>query len=140
MTVIAAEPEAHKLYSCYMCKLRKPRELFSPDKSRRLKIMSRCKACQNHATTERQRKKYQSDPAYRELKNSQSRKHYADLSIRHQFKARAATRYAIQSGKLIRPKTCENCAILCKPNAHHPDYSKPLSVMWLCLFCHRKIH
>jgi len=24
--------------------------------------------------------------------------------------------------------------------AHHPDYSKPLEVIYLCVYCHHKLH
>lgn len=43
-----------------------------------------------------------------------------------------ATRY----NKLVRPKICSKCGIKCKPDAHHPDYHKPLEVVWLCKTCH----
>jgi len=68
--------------------------------------------------------------------------------------------YAIRSGKLFRPETCEICGkkpIKTFKNrwlnktvevpyhnpgivAHHPDYNKPLDVVWVCRKCHSKIH
>lgn len=47
---------------------------------------------------------------------------------------------AIRNGKLKRPEACEVCKTKCKVQAHHPDYSKPLEVMWLCVSCHAKEH
>jgi hypothetical protein len=47
---------------------------------------------------------------------------------------------AIATGKLIRPKACQRCGRACKPVAHHPDYSQPLAVEWVCGICHRIIH
>jgi hypothetical protein len=44
---------------------------------------------------------------------------------------------AIRRGKLVRLTFCESCYIDCKPDAHHPDYSRPLFVRWLCKKCHR---
>ena len=51
---------------------------------------------------------------------------------------------AIRTGALVRPDVCENCG---HPsggvgliNAHHDDYSKPLSVRWLCGSCHKRVH
>lgn len=63
--------------------------------------------------------------------------------IKHPERRRAnqAVRYALETGKLIRPDTCEKCGKACKPDAHHDDYSKPLEVLWLCPGmggCHRK--
>lgn len=45
---------------------------------------------------------------------------------------------AIRSGKLVR-QPCEKCGEV-KSQAHHDDYSKPLSVRWLCVKHHREHH
>jgi hypothetical protein len=49
--------------------------------------------------------------------------------------ARAAVKNAIKRGELIR-RPCRDCG---DPNteAHHPDYSKPFEVVWLCKPHHR---
>ena len=46
----------------------------------------------------------------------------------------------LRTGKLERPNTCSLCGKTCKPQAHHPDYSKPKEVIWLCVKCHAFIH
>lgn len=45
---------------------------------------------------------------------------------------------AIRSGKLIR-QPCEVCGGA-RAQAHHDDYSKPLSVRWLCQVHHSEYH
>jgi len=52
--------------------------------------------------------------------------------------AQGAVAYAILTGNLTRPSTCELCGRVRKIDAHHPDYTKQLSVMWLCRPCHIK--
>ncbi len=54
------------------------------------------------------------------------------------MRARQKVYRAKMSGKLL-PQSCEICG--CEENiqAHHPDYKKPLDVMWLCPVDHRKI-
>ncbi len=47
---------------------------------------------------------------------------------------------SIKDQKLIRPGCCEDCGDECKPHGHHPDYSKPFEVEWLCVKCHMKAH
>lgn len=54
---------------------------------------------------------------------------------------------AIQKGILHRPSVCEVCDKNCAPangrpqiEAHHDDYSKPLTVRWLCRKCHFQWH
>jgi hypothetical protein len=49
-----------------------------------------------------------------------------------------ATQRAIISGKLIK-QPCLFCGSL-KVQAHHPDYSKPLDIVWLCKSCHKRLH
>lgn len=59
-------------------------------------------------------------------------------------RAHYCVRYAIRTGKLIRPLECTRChSVVCPTrdgksgfHAHHKDYSKPLEVEWLCAFCH----
>jgi len=40
---------------------------------------------------------------------------------------------------LLIPKPCEICGAK-ETEKHHPDYSKPLSVIWYCRPCHLKKH
>jgi DNA-directed RNA polymerase subunit RPC12/RpoP len=54
-------------------------------------------------------------------------------------KARSKVQDAIRRNKLIR-KPCQRCGSKINIQAHHPDYSKPLLVVWLCADCHRKLH
>src|SRR5580698_1884754 len=43
-------------------------------------------------------------------------------------------------GKLVRPSSCQRCGRISAIHAHHHDYSKPLDVEWLCIYCHELIH
>lgn len=57
------------------------------------------------------------------------------------YKARNKVNTAIRNGKLIPSTTCSICGKETKDiHAHHPDYSKPLEVQWLCTECHGKAH
>ena len=46
----------------------------------------------------------------------------------------------LRNGTLHRPDFCSCCNKACKPQAHHPNYNKPLEVQWLCEGCHKKFH
>lgn len=50
--------------------------------------------------------------------------------------ARSRTNYAIKTGKIKRPDRCSECLKLCKPDAAHLNYEKPLEITWLCRQCH----
>jgi hypothetical protein len=51
--------------------------------------------------------------------------------------ARVITKMAMQSGRL-KPQPCMICGA--KSEAHHPDYSRPLDVVWLCRKHHMETH
>ena len=74
-----------------------------------------------------------------------SEKYYATertRSARYQRRNRVKVRVrrrvwaALKAGRLVRPDHCVNCGLVCKPEAHHPDYKKPFEVEWLCRPCH----
>lgn len=47
---------------------------------------------------------------------------------------------ALHNGKIDRPDRCSKCFCEEKLHAHHPDYNKPLEVIWLCRSCHEILH
>lgn len=66
------------------------------------------------------------------------------MSSRRRIRQRAkhAVLRAVRSGRLHRPVDCSRCGdIPRRPvHGHHPDYSKPLQVEWLCQRCHADEH
>lgn len=54
--------------------------------------------------------------------------------------ARKVLQGAIAAGKMVRPDHCTRCGLIGKPEAHHPDYKKPLEVRWVCKLCHSLLH
>ncbi|WP_143324344.1 hypothetical protein [Caulobacter sp. FWC2] len=61
-----------------------------------------------------------------------------DDDFQRKLAVRAQTRRAIRSGHLVR-QACEVCGAS-DVEAHHDDYSRPLSVRWLCTTHHREHH
>jgi hypothetical protein len=57
---------------------------------------------------------------------------------RQRANTRAYANVYQRRGKLV-PKPCERCGNP-KVQKHHPDYSQPLQVRWLCVECHRDVH
>ena len=49
-------------------------------------------------------------------------------------------KWAVESGKMIKPKKCNDCLKRKRLFGHHPDYNKPLEVIWVCMDCHMKRH
>lgn len=58
------------------------------------------------------------------------------------YAAHLLVKKALYRGELTRPRLCEDCGILPDHTlqGHHEDYSKPLSVVWVCTSCHGKRH
>lgn len=81
---------------------------------------------------------YMRDPAKRARRNELARQRSADPANRDRIEARRAVRYALLRGEITR-LPCEVCGET-KSEAHHPDYSKPLLVVWLCRPHHREQH
>jgi hypothetical protein len=55
--------------------------------------------------------------------------------------AQRLVRKAVAIGEIVPAAECSDCHVaLSKLQAHHPDYSMPLNVVWLCCVCHRRRH
>ena len=53
----------------------------------------------------------------------------------------AVVHRAVRRGEVVKPEVCEVAG--CERvdiEAHHPDYSRPLQVVWVCRTHHRAIH
>lgn len=48
--------------------------------------------------------------------------------------------YGIRIGFVEKSSICTICKKEGEIEGHHPDYSKPLEVVWVCVECHSKFH
>lgn len=83
------------------------------------------------------RKEYYSLPENKKRQSELAKKYRNDPQLRMKHEARWQVARAIKKG-ILKRQMC-NCGNL-KTEAHHPDYYKPLEVIWLCINCHRKEH
>lgn len=61
-----------------------------------------------------------------------------DMKRKHSMRNKVCR--ALKMGKLIKASECSLCGVQEKLQAHHKDYSNALSVIWVCIPCHKKIH
>ena len=63
-------------------------------------------------------------------------------NLRHPDRAKARNRITslLSRGKIIKPTACKKCGKSGPVEAHHPDYRKPLYVIWICKPCHLQAH
>ena len=119
------------MYRCYLCKIIKPYASFYKDKHSKRGITTRCKNCDGERA--RNRERYNKRRGY----FMGYQKKYTE-SYPEKVEARIAARKAVKSG-FIKIEPCTACGSL-KVEGHHPDYSKPLEVMWLCSKHHQRLH
>lgn len=55
---------------------------------------------------------------------------------RQKHKDRLRAHNMAARAELTAPERCEGCGAVKPLDKHHPDYSKPLLVLWLCKPCH----
>ena len=84
------------------------------------------------------REAYRLTDAYKESHHRANDKYRAFHPERD--KARNAVNNAIRDGRLIPWPVCAVPECNCTPEAHHPDYSRPLDVVWLCDGHHKATH
>ena len=79
---------------------------------------------------------YQETDAYRESAALAKKRWAASNRVRR--KAQIALNNAIRDGRLTK-QPCHVCGEL-EAEGHHPDYSAPLDVVWLCSRHHAQLH
>ena len=87
----------------------------------------------------RRRPKYKAlDKLWHQQHPKQRRAHRLKWEAQNRDKRKAewTVSNAIRDGKLLRPSQCSQCGATGDIEAHHPDYDKPLDVVWLCIPCH----
>ena len=157
---------------CIRCGKEKPLDMFYRNCDRKDGRLERCKACvqeyERSSSGVARRKKWQRSnkgqlarvrnkptpehareltQKYRETDKGKKTdtKYHARYKGKHpkRIQAGTAVMHAIQSGKIVKPSTCEICG--CEHyyiHGHHKSYEPEhwLDVVWVCPSCHKKIH
>lgn len=125
-------PNSYQCKACQSAQQKAYRQNLSQDKKDKLTLSFRRYAENNREKIRIKSRKYI------------SRK---DVRERHDFlldpvKKRAGEllRNAVHAGKIVKPDSCQECGQAGMIHGHHADYSKPMSVEWLCGICHGKRH
>lgn len=113
---------------CTLCKRTLPAERFGFRSIASLRRKSRCRDCARVWF----RAAYKIGKYRHKLKPRQKER------AEYKQRAKQILENAVKSGKLKR-RPCIVCRNS-KADGHHPDYSKPLEVIWLCRACHMKEH
>lgn len=152
---LAMHPQFTPLKTCTHCGEMKPLGEFHHDICRPDGHRSSCRVCDQA----KQRAKYAANPEYhRDLARIRAERHPGRDAERAKRRERWRTRFksapeklaanlmlrdAVHYGSVVKPAICQGCGKECsgrRLHGHHPDYSKPLEVLWLCHSCHRLLH
>lgn len=149
---MVSEGVAPEKLECLKCrKIKSSVEFFSNkrDGAKRFFLSNWCRECSSKRakgyrdSSTKPRKKWKPTtpvPEYveREYVRREFMRHKNDTVKRL---AHSRLRYAVISGRLIRPKRCSKCQKTSnRIHGHHKDYTKPLDVEWLCHQCHTDEH
>ncbi len=135
---------------CFKCKTRKSINDFYRHSGMTDGRLGKCKACTiidsekriaikkhdpNWVEYERARCRAKADKYRKPYRNSAYSKKW-DQSHRIEKRAQCQAQRAVKRGSIKIKHRCERCGNKCKLQKHHPNYSKPLEVVWLCSGCH----
>lgn len=151
--------------TCFKCGHRRPIGDFYKHKMMADGHLNKCKECTKQDTKENRDAKieyykrydawrFKNDPKvkarhaiYRMTENyAKSSSASKDRWINRNPEARAAhviLNNAVRDGRIEKPDLCSCCGMFTPSrmlHGHHHDYTKPLDVTWLCVFCHSAIH
>lgn len=143
------EPHCEKgvlYWKCSKCEKWLTENYFYKDNRTPNKLKNQCKICHVKGTIstrnadnarkinrEFMRRARKSNPDKYKVRDAQASK---TRPKNEKTKARELLNHAVKSGKIIKPTNCSCCGKIRKVTGHHPDYSKPLEVIWLCYECH----
>ena len=138
--------------TCRRCKETKPLEDFYEHPSTKHGRDTRCKECSKECAydlrkqyPDRHRKydnmRWRTNKKRRQANLNKKGEYRRDPKNKVAIQARGEARRAVASGRIVKALSCVlcgHCSVALE--MHHPDYSDPLYVVWVCLPCHRRHH
>jgi len=140
---------------CPRCNSVKPFSEFCNRKDTKDGLRGECRSCTKVYMAKYQKENMESyrmyEKKYRDANSEKVKKGYSKSYMRNkkkilekrrgspQTKARSAIFHLLRKSEIVK-ETCFVCDSTKNIQAHHPDYSRPLHVYWLCRECHALIH
>lgn len=131
--------------TCFKCGIERSLTEFYKHKQMSDGHLNKCKECakgdvRQHRRSEDYREKVLAYDRARGNRQSNEYRAMKRLENPKEYKARILVANAVKSKKIEKPLRCQHCGSDSTLHGHHYDYDKPLSVIWLCVPCHRQIH
>lgn len=130
---------------CFKCLCERPLSDFYKHAMMADGHLNKCKDCTKKDVKEHRQREWEKVRSYDRMRASRPERVAAGKRIHQRWRAEHPDRWrahniresAVRSGRVI-PCPCWVCGAVAE--AHHPDYSRPLDVVWLCPAHHRQAH
>lgn len=134
--------------TCFKCRCAKPLDQFYKHAQMGDGHLNKCKDCTKNDVKKHRQDNWQAVRDYDRLRASQPHRVAKAKEIQARWKAEHPERRhaqsllgsAVRCGRVTPWPVCAVPACSDKPQAHHPDYSRPLDVVWLCDAHHKQAH
>lgn len=132
--------------TCFKCHQQKPFSDFYKHKEMADGYLNKCKECakkdalahrDKNIDQIREKDRLRGKSEKRIARNAENVKRYRERNAKR-YKANNKLNNALRDGK-IQKLPCFICGVE-NTEGHHPDYDRPLDVVWLCAEHHKEIH
>ena len=131
--------------TCFKCLSEKPFEAFYKHSTMGDGHLNKCKECTKADVAKHRLENIEKIRSYDKLRSSMPHRMALRAEVVKKYvghfpnrkKANTAVSNAVRDGRLLK-QPCWVCGS--KAVAHHPDYDKPLDVVWLCQPHHKQTH
>jgi hypothetical protein len=126
--------------ACFKCGAEKPRAAFYAHPKMSDGLLGKCKDCTrldvraNRLAHLDRIREYDNRRA--KTPEGRARRTAGTRAWRQKHPGRSAAHLAAQRAAKVAPLRCRHCGEDRRLERHHPDYSNPRLVMWLCKPCH----
>lgn len=143
---------------CFKCLMQKPIDDFYKHSAMKDGHLNKCKSCTKDGANKHRQENLERMRSYDRMRGSMphrvaARTEYQKTQAFAQIHRAAAARWAsshpqrrnaqVMVGNALRSGVLTKQPCFCcgeKAEAHHPDYDRPLDVVWLCTTHHNEVH
>lgn len=129
-----------ELKTCFKCRRELPLTEFYRHKQMADGRLGKCRDCTRADVAQHRAEHVDAARAYDQKRSVEPARRALSVKVQREWRAAHPDRVRAQrlARRLARvgPDLCEGCNLPLPLEQHHPDYARPLLVMWLCKPCH----
>lgn len=134
---------------CFKCGKAKEMSEFYKHSEMADGYLGKCKDCAKKDATEHRNKNIEQIREYDRQRSKLPHRQRLIARTEKKYRKKYPKRYmanylltnAVRDNRIKKPKRCSRCGTSRRRIlGHHPDYYKPLEVIWVCQPCHKQLH